>query len=204
MQRSRHVAGRQQPHRPDCSTLCSWAWLAFSLSLSGVAVGLLMTRELPSLLSVECWIPRGPWLPARLSAEECCLARSRLHCHGVHKFMRQSALRRGVDEGGALGFLTGAWRGLVGALVRPLDSLLATCATLANSLRTLLMGPPAIAPRIRPPRYVPDGRPLPSYNIAEVPPAADACVAQPWKLSDGLLSWGFDCCCCHCAVRCAE
>ena len=75
---------------------------------------------------------------------------------------------RGVDEGGALGFLAGTWRGAIGVLVRPLDSLLASCATLADSLRSLLMGPPAIAPRIRPPRYVPAGGALPNYNISEV------------------------------------
>ena len=97
------------------------------------------------------------------------------------------SLCRGVDEGGALGFLKGALRGALGLLVRPLDSLLATCAGMADSIRTLIMGPPAIAPRVRPPRYVPPTGPLTPYDLSEV-------CASDWNYLKVEVAQDLQCC----------
>ena len=52
--------------------------------------------------------------------------------------------------------------------MKPLDSLLDTAARFAESVRTAVMGPAIIAPRIRPPRYVSDSSPLAVYDYYEV------------------------------------
>ena len=87
----------------------------------------------------------------------------------LHTFSTHSVpLQRGADEGGVAGFLTGTYRGLVGALVRPLASLLETSAKVADSIRNVVMGPPATVPRVRPPRYVSAVDPLARYDWSEV------------------------------------
>ena len=88
-------------------------------------------------------------------------------------------LRRGYDESGASGLIAGAYRGLMGALVKPLASLLETSASVAESIRTVVVGAPEVVPRVRPPRYVSPVDPLAPYNWCEV----CACFAV-WTLSN--------------------
>ena len=78
---------------------------------------------------------------------------------------------RGYDEGGAPGLVSGAYRGLMGALVRPLAYMLETSAKVAENVTAAVVGVPEIAPRVRPPRFVPAAQPLPPYDWSEVPPS---------------------------------
>ncbi len=75
---------------------------------------------------------------------------------------------RGAEEGGLLGLLGGAARALLGLAIRPVAWLLATSAAVADSVRTTVTGAPASLPRLRPPRPVPAGAPLPPYDWSEV------------------------------------
>ncbi|KAK9798969.1 hypothetical protein WJX73_003190 [Symbiochloris irregularis] len=74
---------------------------------------------------------------------------------------------RGAEESGVLGFLRGTFWGIIGALIRPIDGMLDTCARVADSIRTAVMGPPVLASRIRPPRYVNASGPLAIYDWSE-------------------------------------
>ena len=68
------------------------------------------------------------------------------------------------------GLLRGAFRGLLGALIRPLDGLLDTSARIADAIRIAVMGPPVLATRIRPPRYVSQSASVAVYDWSEVRP----------------------------------
>ena len=90
---------------------------------------------------------------------------------------------RGAEEGGLPGLLGGALRALLSLVIRPIAWLLATSAAVADSVRTTVTGAAAALPRLRPPRPVPPGLPLPPYDWSEVLPAP-ACAllsnAAPW------------------------
>lgn len=77
-------------------------------------------------------------------------------------------LRRGYDERGASGLLVGACQGVVGALLKPVASVLETCARVADSFRQVVMGPAEVVPRVRPPRFVSPVNPLAAYDKLEV------------------------------------
>ena len=86
---------------------------------------------------------------------------------------------RGYDEGGAPGLVSGAYRGLMGALVRPLAYMLETSAKVAENVTAAVVGVPEIAPRVRPPRFVPAAQALPPYDWSEVPLSASFPYTQP-------------------------
>ena len=91
-----------------------------------------------------------------------------LACLIAGKFNTQKRnLCRGMDEGGILGLAVGTYRGVVGALVGPLASILEMMAGTADGVRMLVMGPPAFVPRERPPRFVSRVRPLAPYDRLE-------------------------------------
>ena len=77
---------------------------------------------------------------------------------------------RGAEEGGLPGLLGGAVRALLSLVIRPVAWLLATSAAVADSVRTTVTGAAAALPRLRPPRPVPPGLPLPPYDWSEVLP----------------------------------
>jgi len=84
---------------------------------------------------------------------------------------QETPWRRGYDEGGAPGLVTGAYRGFMGALVKPLAYMLETSARVADNITAMVVGVPEIVPRVRPPRFVSAVQPLPSYDWSEVIPS---------------------------------
>ena len=96
---------------------------------------------------------------------------------------------RGAEESGVLGLLRGAFWGVIGVLIRPLDGILDTSARIADSIRTAVMGPPVLAARIRPPRYVDPSGPLSIYDWSEVCCTLDiqttAMPVTPWSMHMG-------------------
>jgi hypothetical protein len=68
--------------------------------------------------------------------------------------------------------VTGAYRGFMGALVKPLAYMLETSARVADNITAMVVGVPEIVPRLRPPRFVSAVQPLPAYDWSEVVPSA--------------------------------
>lgn len=75
---------------------------------------------------------------------------------------------RGYDESGAPGLVAGAFRGFVGALVKPVAYLLETSSRVADSITAAVVGVPEVVPRTRPPRFVSATSALSTYNQNEV------------------------------------
>lgn len=80
---------------------------------------------------------------------------------------------RGYDESGTVGLVIGAYKGVVGALVRPLASLLEASAHMADGVCRWVVGAPEVVPRIRPPRHVALVQPLGPYDEMQ------ACFPNP-------------------------
>ena len=95
------------------------------------------------------------------------------------------AFYRGYDESGASGFLRGAYKGVIGAILSPIVNALETSAGVAERIRDRVIGPPEIVPRLRPPRYVSSIGALDPYDRNEVllselcpPPPPSLCLSQ--------------------------
>lgn len=94
---------------------------------------------------------------------------------------------RGYDESGATGLVAGAYRGCMGALLKPLAYMLETSAKVADSITNLVVGVPKIVPRIRPPRYVSPVKPLATYDQSEVCLPCFCAMKGKWLLGRILI-----------------
>lgn len=97
---------------------------------------------------------------------------------------------RGAEEGGVLGLLGGAARGVLGTVVRPTLSASVSVTKVAVSVLGALNGelPPPVASHVRPPRWVPASGPLPAYRREEAAGRALAATACDAFVAAGTLA----------------